>query len=330
MTDAHPMIEAEGLSKSYDGLKAIDRLSFQVMRGEILGFLGPNGAGKTTTMKILTSYIAPSEGRARVKGFDVVEESLSVRRHLGYLPENAPLYHDMIVRDYLEFVSELRQIPMENRKKSLKKSVEHCGLGDVMSRPIGDLSKGFRQRVGLAQAMIHEPEILILDEPTSGLDPNQIVEIRELIKELGKERTVILSTHNLGEVQVTCQRVIIIHKGKIVADGTQADLQASQGGYRCEALFASERLNPVDAESALRALEGVKRVERLPEGESGTAGFRILSEASGDPRAAIFRKAVEKGWILLELRREAMNLEQIFRQLTLTEGKGSEKEAKPS
>jgi len=322
MNNSNAMIEVEGLTKDYGTLRAIDKLNFSVMRGEVLGFLGPNGAGKTTTMKILTGFISPTAGTATVAGRDVVTQSLEMRRELGYLPENAPLYQDMIVRDYLQFVSELRSLSPDKAKSGISRVVETCGLGEVYGRPVSEMSKGYRQRLGLAISMIHDPEILILDEPTSGLDPNQIAEIRELIKEIGKERTVILSTHNLSEVQMTCQRVIIIHRGKIAADGTQESLQESQEGQICEVLLAAEGVEKKDASAVIGAIDGVRRVEEMKGIEENAVGFKAHADAGGDPRPAIFRAAVDNGWTMLELKRESVNLEQIFRQLTLEDGGG--------
>ena len=222
------MIEVKDLAKDYGLVKALRGISFEVPAGEVLGFLGPNGAGKTTTTKILTCFMAPTAGTATVNGKNVLDHSLEVRRAIGYLPENTPIYTDMTSLEFLQFICSVREIPHNQRKKRIRELAEVCGLLDVLAKPIGDMSKGYRQRVGLAQAMLHDPPILILDEPTSGLDPNQIVEVRELIKEIGKEKTVILSTHILPEVQATCGRVIIIADGKLVADGSPDQLAAGQ------------------------------------------------------------------------------------------------------
>ncbi len=224
------MIEVAGLTKDYGLHRAVDQVSFNVRRGEVLGFLGPNGAGKSTTMKMLTCFLAPTAGRAKVAGHDVFDASIEVRRRIGYLPEDTPIYRDMTVVEYLRFAAEMRGMESDKIAGRIKEIGQRCGLADVAGKLVGELSKGFRQRVGLAQAMLHDPDILILDEPTSGLDPNQIVEIRSLIKEIGQEKTVILSTHILPEVQATCSRIVIISGGKLVADGTPDSLRAAREG----------------------------------------------------------------------------------------------------
>ena len=231
------MIQVENLTKDYGPFRAVDSVSFNVRKGEVLGFLGPNGAGKSTTMKILTCFLAPTGGTARVAGLDVYEHSLEVRKRIGYLPEDTPIYRDMTVLEFLEFVAEMRGMSRDKRQAGIREVGGRCGLGDVAGKLIGELSKGYRQRVGLAQAMVHDPDIVILDEPTSGLDPNQIVEIRDLIREVGREKTVILSTHILPEVQATCSRMIIINKGKVVADGTPDELRARERGARHHVLI---------------------------------------------------------------------------------------------
>jgi ABC-2 type transport system ATP-binding protein len=307
------MISVSGLSKNYDQTVAVDNISFEVQKGEVLGFLGPNGAGKTTTMKILTCYMPPNAGSVKVAGMDVHDDSLSIRQKIGYLPEQNPLYHDMDVVDYLRFVSELRGIPKEQHDSRIKRMVEVCGLKEVIGRNIGELSKGYRQRVGLAQAMIHDPDILILDEPTSGLDPNQIMEIRNLIKELGKEKTVILSTHILSEVQATCNRAIIIDRGQIVADGALKDLQAAFHGM--EKLTLEVKAPENGCTEKLRAIEHVNSVdEEQVEGE--VRRFTVESEKGHDLREQIFDLTVREGWKMLELHREVTTLEDVFRQLT--------------
>ncbi|MCS6858119.1 MAG: ABC transporter ATP-binding protein, partial [Sandaracinaceae bacterium] len=255
---AELMIDARGLSKSYGSFRALDDVHFQIRKGEIVGFLGPNGAGKTTTMKILTCYIAPSEGTAIVGGADIWEDPLAVRAAIGYLPESTPLYGDMLVAEYLEFVGEMRGLQRAALRQAIRRVVEACDLGSFYGQEIRTLSKGQKQRVGLAQALIHEPPILILDEPMSGLDPNQAVEIRELIRELGKERTVILSTHNLAEVQVTCQRVLIISRGKIVADDTPQAL--SGRGQNRYIVVVEGAGNRAKAQEILSRIEGVAAV----------------------------------------------------------------------
>ena len=314
MSTDKAVITVRNLTKEYGAFRAISDLSFEVMKGEVLGFLGPNGAGKTTTMKILTCFIAPTSGTASVLGHDVFENALEVRKQIGYLPESAPLYTDMAVLEYLEFIAEVRGVGADVRRAKIKRITDLCGLSDRLGSEIRTLSKGYRQRVGLAQAMVHEPPILILDEPTSGLDPNQIVEIRELIRQIGKERTVILSTHNLPEVQASCDRVLIVNRGKIAATGTPEELQAGKGSHYFVTFELPDDAAAAAAKTALAALAGVTRtVETEREGKA--ASFRI--EANGpDLRSQLFRLAVDKGWTLLELRAQAINLEDIFRQLT--------------
>ena len=312
------MIEAEGLVKRYEGVLAIDRVSMQVRRGEVLGFLGPNGAGKSTTMKILTCFTAPSEGRATVNGCDITTDSLGVRRSLGYLPESTALYPDMLVLEYLEFAAEMRGIVGDAARKRLKVVVEETGLRDVIAKPIRALSKGYRQRVGLAQALVHEPPILILDEPMSGLDPNQAVEIRDLIKDIGRERTVILSTHNLAEVQVACNRVLIISKGRIVADDTPVGLRDRAGKSRCLVTLLKQ---PGDGfakgvETALSGLPGVEWARRLESSVDGELSLEVMPRGGEDLRPALFKAAVDQGYTLVGLQRESQNLEQVFRELT--------------
>jgi len=310
------MIEAHGLTKRYEGVAAIENVSMQVRRGEVLGFLGPNGAGKSTTMKILTCFTSPTSGSARINGFDIAGDSLNVRKSLGYLPESTALYTDMLVLEYLEFAAEMRGIPAADVRKRLKAVVEQTGLGDVIAKQIRALSKGYKQRVGLAQALIHEPPILILDEPMTGLDPNQAVEIRDLIKDIGRQRTVILSTHNLAEVQVACNRVLIISKGRIVADDTPDGLRDRAGKSRCViTLHKSAEDLARGAESALRSIPGVERA-RLIEDDGSELSFEVIPRGTDDLRPALFKTAVEKGYVLLGLTREGQNLEQVFRELT--------------
>jgi ABC-2 type transport system ATP-binding protein len=312
------MIEARELVKRYDGVLALNKVSMQVRRGEVLGFLGPNGAGKSTTMKILTCFTSPTEGSASVNGCDITADSIGVRRSLGYLPESTALYTDMLVLEYLEFAAEMRNITGDAARKRLKTVVEETGLGDVIAKTIRALSKGYRQRVGLAQALIHEPPILILDEPLSGLDPNQAVEIRDLIKDIGRERTVILSTHNLAEVQAACNRVLIISKGQIVADDTPHGLQDRAGKSRCvvSLLKKSDDGFARSAEAAFGSLPGVDRARRIDEGTDAELTFEVIPRKDEDLRPLLFQAAVDKGYTLIELRREGQNLEQVFRDLT--------------
>jgi ABC-2 type transport system ATP-binding protein len=308
------VIEANDLTKNYGDFVAIDKLNFAVKRGEIVGLLGPNGAGKSTTMKILTCYAAPTAGSAKVNGRDVFEEPLAVREAIGYLPESNALYTEMLVYEYLEFAAEMRGLSGDARKKQIKRAVEQTSLGEVVGKEIRALSKGFRQRVGLAQALVHEPPLLILDEPMSGLDPNQAIEVRDVIKEIGKERTVVLSTHNLAEVQVTCDRVLIIARGKIVADDTPKSLSQRAGRAAYLVSVAGEEAGGAKAQLEKIAGVDVVRTVDAPRGESS---FEIIPKSDDDLRAQIFRAAVDGNLTLLGLRREGQNLEEIFRQLTV-------------
>ena len=314
------MIHVDGLTKYYGNVKAVAGISFDVHAGEILGFLGPNGAGKTTTMKILTSYLSPTAGRAEVAGYDVLEQSLEARARIGYLPEGTPLYKDMTVLEYLNFASDVRGLPNgAGRTRRLRQVVEQCGLGDRLGFLIGELSKGLKQRVGLAQAILHEPEVLILDEPTSGLDPNQIVEIRQVIKDIGKSKTVIFSTHIMQEVQATCSRMLIISKGKIAADGTPDELSRNAQGAPSFSIELAGKIE--DAREGLTAIKGVASIRAVgpAQGEQAspdTHRFVVIAEQGQDPRADIFRMANQKGLVLLELRREKASLEDVFRALT--------------
>jgi ABC-2 type transport system ATP-binding protein len=316
------MISVKDLSKSFGDTVAVNNISFEVDRGEVLGFLGPNGAGKTTTMRILTCYLAPDFGTATVAGFDVIDDPLEVRRRVGYLPESAPLYVDMDVVAYLRFVADVRGIPRNLTGQRIRKMIDTCGLSSVVGRNIGELSKGYKQRVGLAQTLIHDPEILILDEPTTGLDPSQIIEIRELIKEIGRERTVILSTHILPEVEATCSRVLIINEGVLVASGTPEELHAAAGGE--DLILASIHAGGIPAESGvveqtLAALGGVASAEKTGDAGGGYSKYTVKVTGGGDIAEAIFRTAVERGWTLNELKRQTLSLEDIFLKLTTRE-----------
>jgi ABC-2 type transport system ATP-binding protein len=312
------MIEVDDLTKDYGTTRAVDAVSFTVRRGEVLGFLGPNGAGKSTTMKMLTCYLSPTAGRARVAGHDVFDESIAVRRRIGYLPEDTPIYRDMTVLEYLQFAAEMHEMPANKIAGRIKEIGVRCGLGEVAGKLVGELSKGYRQRVGLAQAMLHDPDILILDEPTSGLDPNQIVEIRSLIKEIGKEKTVILSTHILPEVQATCSRIVIISGGKLVADGTPEALRAREKGGRYRVVVESNGVPKEAIRDRLASLAGVARCEMVG-GEAGSHSFAIDAAAAADLRKPIFKAAVDNRWTLLELLRESASLEDVFRNLTTRE-----------
>lgn len=310
------MIVAENLSKRYADRAVVDGVSFHADRGEILGFLGPNGAGKTTTMRMITGFLSPSGGRVTLGGVDIAEDSIRARRMIGYLPETPPLYPEMTVREYLHYVARLREIPNREIPLRLGEVLERCFLQEVSDKLISHLSKGFKQRVGLAQAMIHRPELLILDEPTSGLDPKQIIQIRELIKELAADRTVILSTHILPEVQNTCSRVLIINRGKVVAEDAPERLEAQlKAGER---VTLRVRGSKEELEQAFAPIEGIRScaIELL---EAQEKLCRVEIAADRDLREALARMVIEKGFGLLELRSVSLSLEEIFLKLTTQE-----------
>ena len=307
------MIEAEGLTKTYGSVTAIKDVNLSVSKGEIVGFLGPNGAGKSTTMKILTCFMAPTEGRAEVNGYDVVENTLAVRKSVGYLPENVPLYHVMTVDSFLRFAAQAKDVEPKMQTNEVDRVVTECGLKNVRGRIIGNLSKGYRQRVGLAQALINNPPILILDEPTIGLDPTQIVEIRSLIKGLGEERTVVLSSHILPEVAQICGRVIIINKGRILATDTPENLRRNlEGAFRTRARVAGD---PQAVTEAIKSVQGVLTVSPSPEPDI----FQIEADKGKDIRADIARAIVNQGFDLLEFETVSLSLEDIFVQLVTEE-----------
>ncbi|MFH1068448.1 MAG: ATP-binding cassette domain-containing protein [Candidatus Glassbacteria bacterium] len=310
------MIKVENLTKYYGPTLAVDKVSFEVQRGEVVGLLGPNGAGKTTTMRMITCFLTPTSGEVSVAGNSIYDDSLEVRRHIGYLPENCPLYPEMNVVDYLRYIAELRQITPADRSQRIRQMIEVTGLEDVLHKDIGELSKGYRQRVGLAQTMIHDPEILILDEPTSGLDPNQIVEIRQLIKKIGREKTIILSTHILPEVSATCNRVLIINDARLVASGTTDELVAgAQGG---ELVTATLKGPEDEVFEGLRAAPFVTDFRKVKEEPADGAKWLTLEIKSQDQQVGekLFRLVVEKNWSLSELRLEKMSLEEVFARLT--------------
>ncbi|MEK9165580.1 MAG: ATP-binding cassette domain-containing protein [Patescibacteria group bacterium] len=310
------MITVANLSKNYNTLRVLKEISFTVKDGEILGFLGPNGAGKTTTMKIITGYTAPSSGSVKVNGLEVSEHPLEVKRQIGYLPEAVPLYDDMTVLEYLKFIADVRL--KGSKRDALQNVIKICGLQKMIRRPTAELSKGFRQRTCLAQALIHNPDILILDEPTSGLDPNQIAEIREVIKEIGKEKTVILSTHILQEVQATCDRVIIINEGKIAAQGTTDELERQAQGR--QSVYVKMRGLKDKIHQLLLDLPLTDEVSHKDTEGTDGFGFEILVKIdvddSEDIRELIFRRAVQANAPILEMRLERVSLEEVFRQLT--------------
>jgi ABC-2 type transport system ATP-binding protein len=307
------MIEVQNLTKRYGPTLAVSEVSFEAQKGEVLGFLGPNGAGKTTTMRVITGYLPPSEGRVRVAGFDVVEEPLEAKRRTGYLPETPPVYPDMTVNEYLAFVGRIKGISRRELKSRMADVVERCAVGDVQNRQIGKLSKGYRQRVGLAQALIHNPEDLVLDEPTAGLDPKQIIETRQLIKGLAGRHTVILSTHILPEAAKTCQRVVVISAGKIVAMGTPDELTRRLQGF--ETILLTVEGLAADVKDKLQRVEGVNLVEPH-DSTDGRATYEVHAEKGKDVRAELARAVVESNWKLYELRTSGLSLEDIFLKLT--------------
>ncbi|MCC6557758.1 MAG: ATP-binding cassette domain-containing protein, partial [Polyangiaceae bacterium] len=308
----------------------LDKVSFEVHRGEVVGFLGPNGAGKSTTMRILTCFISASSGTARVHGYDVFDEPLEVRRKIGYLPQRAPLYGEMSVWEYLSFVADMRGLDHGLFRKRMKSIVPVCGLAQVLGKDIRNLSHGYRQRVGLGQALLHDPPILILDEPTSDLDPNEKAEVIKYIKEIGKERTILLSTHNLSEVEAACARAIIVSKGRVVADGPLDEIRAKSGKVRYvvtvheqkvfeggEGYRAGARKPPTaqQVQEALSGLPGVTSVTELPTDDKAHS-FQMMGALGGDIRPEIFQLVVQKGWLLLEMRRDSQSLEDVFKVLT--------------
>lgn len=307
------MITVDQITKSYGPTKALKGVNFSIDKGEIVGFLGPNGAGKSTTMKILTCYMPADSGKATVAGYDVFDNSLEVRSHVGYLPESAPLYTDMGVVDFLKFAGAMRGIKGQRLHNRIKDVVGRTGLESAVGKDIGELSKGYRQRVGIAQALIHEPDVLILDEPTTGLDPNQIKEIRDLIREIGREKTVILSTHIMAEVTATCDRAIIISDGRVVASGTPDELMArNQGAYE---VVARIRGPQAEVERKLSALSGVSGV-RVLDREDSAVRYEIASKKLKDLPELVFRTVVENKWTLTELRQETASMEDVFSELT--------------
>jgi ABC-2 type transport system ATP-binding protein len=321
------MISASDLTKTFGSFRALDKINFEVKRGEIVGFLGPNGAGKSTTMRILTCFISPTSGTAHVNGHDVFDSPLEVRKSLGYLPQRAPLYLEMSVLEYLRFAADLRGLDDATFRKRAKSVVEVCGLAQVLGKEIRYLSHGYRQRVGLGQALIHDPPILILDEPTSDLDPNEKAEFLDYLKQIGQERTVMLSTHNLAEVEASCARAIIVSRGRIVADGPLDEIRAKSGRVRYVvsiqeategAAYRGKGAPPKkgEVEEAINKVEGVKKCGELPTDERAHA-FEVVSEEDVDLRPDLFKLMVDKGWVLLEMHRDSQTLEDVFRSLTI-------------
>jgi len=308
------MIHVENLTKNYGDIAAVDQINFEIQKGEILGLLGPNGAGKTTTLRMLTGFLQPSTGTIRVKELDIDRHPIEIKKIMGYLPESAPLYHDMLVFDYMNYVADIREIPPDRKFARIRELGDLCGLNPVMHMPIAELSKGFKQRVGLAHAMMSDPEILILDEPTSGLDPNQIVEIRDIIKRIGKQKTVVLSTHILSEAEATCDRVVIISRGKIVADGNIDKLKHSAGDTSLIHLTLQQAESDA-VRQKLSATAGVKGVVRL-DAANGQLKVTLSVPSAEDLRGAIYRTVKQTDWELLEFYQESRTLETVFRELT--------------
>src|SRR6516162_6846961 len=321
------MIKVEGLTKRYARTVAVDDISFEVEKGQIVGFLGPNGAGKTTTMRVLTCFLPPTAGKATIAGFDVQEKPQEVKKRIGYLPETPPVYPEMEVAEYLDFVGQLKGIAKSDIKSRVDDVITRCALGDVRMKLIGKLSKGYRQRVGIAQAIIHNPDVLILDEPTSGLDPKQIIEIRALLKALSGDHTIILSTHILSEVEQSCERVIIISQGKLVAQDSVSNLTNRLRGAEAVSLeveSADGRPDPNEVQGRLEQVSGVSRV-MMKDANDGRLTFEIESLQGRHIRADLARSVVNAGWNLSELRAVGLSLEDIFLQLTTAENKQDKK-----
>jgi ABC-2 type transport system ATP-binding protein len=308
------MIEFRQLTKYYGELCALDHVDLTIETGQILGLLGPNGAGKTTSMSILTGYLDPTSGTINARGLSIEKDILKIKEMIGYLPESAPLYENMIVYDYLEYIARMRGLKEAQSRKRLSELADACGLRENMHRPIHELSKGYKQRVGLAHAIMADPEILVLDEPTTGLDPNQIVEIRNIIKEIGKEKTVILSTHILSEVEATCDRIVIINHGKIVADGSTEELkQSSKSEYSVNISLKNAEFNDVNTE--LGKIEEIKEIESIGKNNEALS-IRLSCHTDKDIRDLIYKRIKEQTWILVEMTRDIKSLEKIFGELT--------------
>ena len=317
------MIEAAGLARRYGEFTAVEGISFSIADGEILGMLGPNGAGKTTTIRMITGFLPPTAGQVTINGHDLFREPNRARREIGYLPENVALYPEMRVSEYLGYRTKLEGMPRQDAKGAIEETVDRCLLGEVRNQIIGTLSKGYRQRVGLAAAILHGPRVLVLDEPTVGLDPKQIIAIRELIRELGRERTLLLSTHILSEVEQLCARVLIIDRGRIVAEGTPSELRAQSQGHTAVQVTLKGTVEA--AESGLRALDGVLDVTTLDAG-GGDSSYRLEAEPGADLREDVFRTAVASDWTLLELVEQRVSLEDVFVRLTNRDARGDESE----
>ncbi len=309
------MIHVEKLTRYYGGFCAVDRIDLDVSRGEITGLLGPNGAGKTTTLRMLTGFLEPTSGSIRIRGLSFEDDATAVKKLIGYLPESAPLYHNLLVYDYLGYVAGIRGLAGRRKVARIHELADLCGLAEIMHKNIGELSKGLKQRVGLAHAMMEDPEVLVLDEPTSGLDPNQIVEIRDIIRRFGKEKTIILSTHILSEAEAACDRIVIIDKGRIAADGSTESLKEGAAGEQTIHL-ALLHADPCEAETVLGAVEGVSRVERAEPRADEELRLKIFAVSTDGIMERIYARVRQTDWAMVELTREGRSLEKIFRQLT--------------
>ena len=309
------MIQIKGIVAGYGAIQVLREIDLEVKKGEIIGLLGPNGAGKTTTLRMLTGFLKPSDGNVNIMDYNIEEHPLEIKKILGYLPESAPLYHDMLVYDYLNYVADIRNIDKDRKRDRIHRLADLCGINEVMHKPVDELSKGYKQRVGLAHAMMNDPEILILDEPTSGLDPNQIVEIRQIIKEIGREKTIILSTHILSEAEATCDRIIIINRGKIVADDSTENLKESAGDKK-QIHLSLQNADFKSVDKLLSGIEGITGVAREAESDA-QLDVRVDCRAADDQRALIYQEIKQTDWILLNFSQKTETLETIFRELTM-------------
>jgi ABC-2 type transport system ATP-binding protein len=309
------VIQVENLTKYYNDFCAVDGLNLTINKGEILGLLGPNGAGKTTTLRMLTGFFRPTSGTIKVKDFSMPEDTLGIKKIMGYLPESAPLYHNMLVFDYLEYVAKVKGIHKERRIERLRELSELCGLGDIMHKSVDELSKGLKQRVGLAHALMTDPEILVLDEPTSGLDPNQIAEIRSIIRRIGKKKTIIFSTHILSEAEATCDRIVIVNRGKVVADDTTQNLKNGNGSGGCISLSLANA-DPDKSLALIRDVPGVESVASMEATVPGNLRFEIHGANGADPGRELYLAVKQQDWIITELTHENRSLETIFQELT--------------
>ncbi len=317
------MISIQNLTKYYDSNPAVDDLSIKINAGEILGLLGPNGAGKTTTMRILTCFLKPTTGTVKVKDLDIREDPLDIKRLIGYLPESAPIYPDMLTYDYLRYVAAIHGIPSMNRNTRIEELVDLCGLDGIMHKAVKELSRGYKQRVGLAHAMMNDPEILVLDEPTAGLDPNQIVQIRSNIKKMGEKKTVIFSTHILSEAEATCNRIVIINDGKLVADGTPESLGAT--GISSHAIrLALKNAEGAEANRVLSSIPGVKKIIVPPDAAADSGELELQVFCDGDLREELYNRIKSTDWVLMGFANERQSLEETFRELTLSESEQKE------